>query len=121
MYALRPNANMTTQKRQIDEMLTSEGWNVVDRQFAPTWWLDEVWVLESTSEPANTRAYLSFLVDPQSLSLRKTGTEVWAVCVSSEGPAVTPMGNGAVPLRPNWERQGRKAFLEKIRALRAGA
>lgn len=112
--------DMTTQQRQIDEMLASEGWSVVDHQVTPTWWLDEVWVLESTRSPVGARAYLSFLVDPQSLSLRKTGAQVWAVCVSAEGPAITPMGTDAVPLRPNWEKQGRKALLEKIRSLRAG-
>jgi hypothetical protein len=109
---------MTRQQQQIDEMLSSEGWRVVERQVKPSWWLDEVWVIESTRSPVGSRAYVSFLVDPQSLSLRDTGAQVWAVCISPEGPAITAFGTDVVPLRPNWEKLRRREFLEKIRALR---
>ena len=110
---------MTTQQRQIDEMLSSQGWQVVERQVKPSWWLAEVWVLESTHTPVGSRAYLSFLIDPQSLSLRDTDAKVWALSLSLEGPAITPMGNDVVPLLRNWEKRGRPELLEKIRALRA--
>src|SRR5688572_3895672 len=116
-FRLQPE--MTTQQRQIDEMLSSEGWQVVERQVKPSWWLAEVWVLESTHTPVGSRAYLSFLIDPQSLSLRDTDAQVWALSLSLEGPAITPMGNDVVPLLRNWEKRGRPELLEKIRALRA--
>ena len=109
---------MTKLQRQIDETLSSEGWQVVDRQINPSWWLAEVWVLESISTPVGIRAYLSFLVDPQSLSLRESGSEVWALSLSHEGPAITPMGVDVVSLRQNWEKLGREKFLERVRALR---
>jgi hypothetical protein len=109
---------MNRQQRQIDEMLSSEGWQVVDRQRNPSWWLAEVWVLESISAPVGSRAYLSFLVDSQSLTLRDTGDQAWALSLSLEGPAITPMGVDVVPLRQNWEKLGREKFLEKVRALR---
>src|SRR5688572_16418314 len=109
---------MTTQQRQIDEMLSSQGWQVVERQVKPSWWLAEVWVLESTLAPVGSRAYLSFLIDPQSLSLRNTDAQAWAVSVSTEGPAITPMGNDVVPLLRNWEKRGRSELLKKISALR---
>ena len=117
--AIFATADMTTQRRQIDEMLSSQGWQVVERQVKPSWWLAEVWVLESTQTPVGSRAYLSFLIDPQNLSLRNTDAQVWAVSVSTEGPAITPMGSDVVPLLRDWEKRGRGELLEKIRALRA--
>lgn len=122
-YAKRPAhsphfCDMTKLQRQIDETLSSEGWQVVDRQINPSWWLAEVWVLESISPPVGRRAYLSFLIDPQSLSPRESGSEVWALSLSHEGPAITPMGVDVVSLRQNWEKLGREKFLEKVRALR---
>lgn len=107
---------MTRQQRQIDEMLSSEGWQVVDRQISPSWWLAEVWVLESISTPVGGRAYLSFLVDPKSAG--GPNNQVWALYLSDEGPAITPMGVDVVPLRQNWESLGREKFLTKVRALR---
>ena len=109
---------MTRQQRQIDEMLSSEGWQIVDRQSNPSWWLAEVWVLESISTPAGGRAYLSFLVDPKCAGTGESGDQVWALSLSHEGPAITPMGVDVVSLRQNWERLGREKFLTKVRALR---
>jgi hypothetical protein len=52
------------------------------------------------------------------LTLRDTGDQAWALSLSLEGPAITPMGVDVVPLRQNWEKLGREKFLEKVRALR---
>ena len=67
---------MQTQQHDIEEMLLREGWRVADRQVAPAWWLDEVWVLESTWSPTGTQAFVSFLVDPQAPAQRAKGEYV---------------------------------------------
>ena len=77
---------MKTQQRHIEEMLSREGWQVVERQAGTVWWLDEVWLLESVWSPVGCRAYLSFLVDPQVPLEREMGKQVWAVCATIEGP-----------------------------------
>jgi hypothetical protein len=112
--------DMPTQHRQIEEMLERAGWRVAERHVGPEWWLDEVWVLKSVWSPVGTRAFVSFLVHPMVPAPRAKGEGVWAVCVSTEGPAVTPMGVNSVPLRPNWEASRREKVLEQIRSLRAG-
>jgi hypothetical protein len=108
---------MQTQQREIEEMLTREGWRIAERQICPEWWLDEVWVIESAGTPEGSRAFVSFLVDPQAPIQRAKGEGVWAVCVTTDKPASTAMGEDAVPLKPHWARR-REEVVQRIRSLR---
>jgi hypothetical protein len=67
---------METQQRQLEELVVRDGWTIVARELSSAeWWLDEVWILESTWTPAGVRVFLSFLVDPQAPGeRRKVGT-----------------------------------------------
>ena len=86
-------SEMQTQQRDIEEMLNREGWRVAERHMCPEWWLDEVWVIESTWTPVGSRAFVSFLVDPQAPIERVKGENVWAVCATIQGPASTALGD----------------------------
>ena len=108
---------MQTQQREIETIRAEEGWRVVERQRQPEWWLDEVWVLESAWSPTGTRAYVSFLVDPQAPIQRAAGQDVWAICATTEAPAATATGNHSVPLK-GWAKR-REDVRERIRSLRS--
>jgi hypothetical protein len=109
---------MRTQQRQIEDMLADEGWLVIEREHPTEWWLDEIWTLESGWNPVGARAYVGFLVDPQSPSDRASGEHVWAVFVTGEIPTGRAGMGGEVPLRPNWEKVRRAEVLAQIRDLR---
>lgn len=108
---------MQTQQRDIEEMLAEEGWRVAERLIDLEWWLDEVWVIESAWTPVGSRAFVSFLVDPQAPFERAKGEAVWAVCVTDDAPASNVWGDDAVPLRPHWNRR-RDEVRQRIRRLR---
>src|SRR5262245_51027908 len=99
---------MESQRRQLEEILTDEGWIIVSRDVAPSeWWLDEVWTLESLWTPVGQRVFVSFLVDPQAVGDRVKGQEVWAVAATLSRPDSRQQAGPEVPLRPNWERDRR--------------
>ena len=108
---------MHTQQREIEAILADEGWIIVERQRQPEWWLDEVWELESAWSPTGTRAYVSFLVDPQAPIQRTEGTDVWAVCVTPQAPAGGATAEEPVPLK-GWSKR-RQEVRERIRGLRS--
>lgn len=78
---------METQRTELLNQLPSYGWSVVgiEEEYLE-WWADEMWSIESAWSPVGCRAYLTFLVDPQSSSSRKKGEAVWAVKASRVKP-----------------------------------
>jgi hypothetical protein len=37
-------------------MLASQGWRVVERIARPEWWIDQLWIVESSWSPVGQRA-----------------------------------------------------------------
>ena len=80
---------MKAQRDELFHSLPKYGWQVVEVQefFNVPWvrdWVDEFWIIESIWRPAGFRAYIFFLVDPQSGRNRGKGQEVWAVRISKK-------------------------------------
>lgn len=79
----------------------------VDDQ-TPEWWADEIWRLESAWSPVGARAYVTFLVDPQSSTRnRKKGQDVWAVKASPVRPVgwLNGAGEFTLGLGPGWKEE----------------
>jgi hypothetical protein len=57
-----------------------------------------VWLLESAWSPVGSRAYITFLVDPQFDGNRKKGEAVWAVMDSPVKPGHRPSTGGELTL-----------------------
>jgi hypothetical protein len=109
-----------TQQRQLEALLTREGWVIVARELSPEeWWLDEVWVLESVWTPAGRRIFVSFLVDPHAVGERPKGEHVWAVVATATRPVSRLHSEPDVPLRPHWERDRRDEIMSHVRSLRS--
>ena len=111
---------METQQRQLEEFVVRDGWTIVARELSPEeWWLDEVWILESTGTPAGLRVFLSFLVDPQAPGERRKGDHVWAVVATAARLTSRLHLEPDVPLRPHWERGRRDEIMAQLRSMRA--
>ena len=112
---------MQAQQLQLEDILTGEGWRIVERETpCSDWWLDEVWVIESLWSPVGVRAYVSFIVDPMAPREKRKGKHVWAVAVGLER-AGGVFAVGAIPLRPQWERVHVAEVHREVRRLRARA
>lgn len=80
---------MEAQRAEILNQLPRHGWRIMPIEAHELeWWADEMWILESTWSPVESRAYLTFLVDPQipHSQTRKKGEAVWAVMASPVKP-----------------------------------
>ena len=79
---------METQKTELLGLLAEHGWRVAGVEDRPEWWADEIWVLASEWSPVGSRAFVTFLVDPQvpNGNSRKKGEAVWAAMVSPDRP-----------------------------------
>ena len=78
---------MKTQREEILARLAHHGWRARPcEDEGLEWWADEMWLLESTWSPVGSRAYVTFLVDPQFEGVRKQGEAVWAVMASPGKP-----------------------------------
>lgn len=107
------------QQGQLEELLRSRGWCVVDRSvLTASYWLDEVWTIESEWSPVGQRAFISFVVDRQAATLsRQPGQFVSSVGVSRIEPVESPFGS-EVYLRPQWNKVGLPAVAALLDALR---
>lgn len=83
------------------------------------WWADEMWLLASVWSPVGSRAYVTFLVDPQFDGVRKKGEAVWAVMASPGRPSDRLRVEGAftLGLGQGW-RARLPALFEHLSALR---
>ena len=77
---------MQAQRTVLLSLLLEQGWRVSKIEEDLEWWADEMWHLESLSSPVGSRAYVTFLVDPQFEGDRKKGEAVWAVMASPFRP-----------------------------------
>ena len=80
---------MKAQRDELFHSLPKHGWQVVEVQefFNVPWvrdWVDELWMIESVWRPSGLRAFVFFLVDPESGRGRRKGQGVWAVRISNE-------------------------------------
>lgn len=73
---------MQAQRAELLSLLPEQGWRVSFLEEDLEWWADEMWLLESVWSPVGSRAYVTFLVDPQFEGSRKKGEAVWAVMAS---------------------------------------
>ena len=73
---------MQFQRTELLNLLPEHGWRVAGTEDNLEWWADEMWELESVWSPVGSRAYITFLVDPQFDGPRKKGEAVWAVMAS---------------------------------------
>src|SRR5262245_35007757 len=71
-------------KDRLRSALARSGWEVEAIEQPDVWWIEEAWSLKSVWSPQGERAYLTFLVDPQSTS--RTTRPVWAVKASRALP-----------------------------------
>ena len=87
---------MRAERADIESQLAKRGWAVAEiEDEGLEWWADEIWRLESVWSPAGARAYVSFLVDPQSsVPDRKKGQVIWAVKASAGKPVDWLTGPG---------------------------
>lgn len=77
---------MQAQRTELLSQLPEYGWRVAGTEENLEWWADEMWLLESVWSPVGSRAYVTFLVDPQFDGNRKKGEAVWAVMSSPAKP-----------------------------------
>ncbi|HEY0098828.1 MAG TPA: hypothetical protein VGB76_07730 [Pyrinomonadaceae bacterium] len=111
---------METQRTELLNQLPKHGWNVVSVEEAYLeWWADEMWLLESVWSPVGSRAYVTFLVDPQAPAARKKGEYVWAAKASSGKPNqwLGEEGEFTLSLTAGWKEE-MPAFFEHLSGLR---
>lgn len=77
---------MQAQRTELLNLLPEYGWRLAGIEENLEWWADEMWLLESAWSPVGSRAYITFLVDPQFDGNRKKGEAVWAVMASQLKP-----------------------------------
>lgn len=77
---------MQAQRTELLNYLPDHGWRVASVEENLEWWADEMWLLESEWSQVRSRAYVTFLVDPQFDGNRRKGEAVWAVMVSPAKP-----------------------------------
>jgi hypothetical protein len=111
---------MQAQKAELFEQISAQGWSFAEvEDWELDWWADEMWLLESTWSPIGSRAYLTFLVDPQFDGERKKSEAVWAVQVSPSKPEsrTSPTGSFSISLNQGWRKE-LPAFLKHLSLLR---
>ena len=75
---------MEAQKNEFFELAEKNGWKVTELDnFDFHKWSMETWRLDSVLSPINTKACISFLIDPQS---DLQNPYAWAIEVSDEKP-----------------------------------
>ena len=89
---------MEAQRTEILKALPEFGWRVAALEQNPEWWADEMWQLQSVWSSIQSRAYLTFLVDPMFEGDRKKGEGVWAVMASPSKPDSWIHGEGGFTL-----------------------
>ena len=110
--------------KQVDDLrtaVTSAGWELISVTHDLPWWADEQWELSSNWHPVGTRAFVTFMVDPQHDGNRRPGEAVWAVCCSTS-PLAGRLDASIlceVPVRPAWKDSLAK-IKEALLRLREG-
>lgn len=110
---------MQTQRTELFDLLPERGWRVASVEENLEWWADEMWLLESVWSPVGSRAYITFLVDPQFDGDRKKGQAVWAVMTSPAKPynRLSAADEFTLNLGQGWKKE-LPAFFEHLSMLR---
>ena len=110
---------MQAQRTELLSRLPAHGWRVTDSDEKLEWWADEMWPLVSVWSPVGSRAYVTFLVDPQFDGERKKGEAVWAVMASPGKPLsrLQVEGEFTLSLGRGW-RKRLPDFFEHLSTLR---
>jgi len=111
---------MKTQRTELLNQLPKHGWSVVTiEEDYLEWWANEMWLLESVWSPVGSRAYLTFLVDPQAPISRKKSECVWAAKASLSKPNkwLPEEGEFTLSLGQGWKEE-MPAFFEHLSVLR---
>jgi len=98
------------QRQTIRERLVEKGWKVTELEKVELdWWASEMWRLESVWSPIGKTAFITFLLEPESMKY------VWAIMASEEIP-VNQFGNFTLSLK-GWEKELPELikFLSEIR------
>ena len=111
---------MQAQRTELLSQLPEHGWRVAGAEESLEWWADEMWLLESVWSPVGSRAYVTFLVDPQFDGPRKKGEAVWAVMASPAKPMsrLQVEGEFTLSLGQGWKKR-LPAFFDHLSALRS--
>lgn len=110
---------METQRTELLSQLSEQGWQTASVDENLEWWADEMWLLESVWTPVGSRAYVTFMVDPQFDGVRKKGEAVWSVMASPARPMSRLLVRGKFTLSTGrgWT-QGLPAFIEHLSDMR---
>lgn len=100
---------MNAKATAILDRLAELGWRASSvARYELEWWADEIWQLESSWSPVGSRAYLTFLIEPQIMrSGHETGDYVWAAMASREKPTgwQTTEESLSISLTRGWEER----------------
>lgn len=69
--------------------LETSGWSVSQAELpSDSWWVAEIWTLQSTWSPTDRRLYLSLLIDPGLETIPDTVEDkhIWAIAISHAFP-----------------------------------
>lgn len=117
---------MFAQRNELINQLPNYGWAVIHiedhlREWtSDEWFIDELWMIESIWSPQGLRAFVTFVVDPQTdLIARKKGKGVWAVKASLRRPTSWGIEDHEIGLvlSKGWYKQ-LHPFLKNLNALR---
>jgi hypothetical protein len=96
-------------KANLQEALERSGWRV-ERRNGDDWWEHESWELASTWRPTHAKAYLTFLIDPQS-ETSEIGA-VWAIAVTLEKPTDHMEAcRSAIRVSPRWPERMKEVVV----------
>jgi hypothetical protein len=111
---------MLAQRTELLSQLSNHGWHVSGSEENLEWWADEMLLLVSDWTPVGSRAYVTFLVDPQFDGQRKKGEAVWAVMASPNKPMnwLQVEGEFTLSLGQGWKK-GLSDFFAHLSKLRS--
>jgi len=59
------------QRKTIYDSVRREGWSITEiEKFETDWWASEMWQLESTWSPVGKIAFITFMSDPQDITVK---------------------------------------------------
>lgn len=96
---------MVTQRQQLEDALTCDGWRIVSRENELDWWADEMWLIESQWSPRGFQLFLTFLVDPMWEGPRRKAEGVWAIGAATQRPSERREAEGGplISIGRGWE------------------
>lgn len=109
---------MEAQRNEIIKLAAKNGWKATELDnYDFRQWSMETWLLESVWSPIGAKAYVSFLIDPQS---DFQNPYAWAIEVSEEKPVYGKERNHFTVSLKQWknEKNDFLKFLSNMRSQR---